>query len=148
MTGNITDARRAASADLPTLSNSGSTRWVYRVGDTVYKVGLDSEGDEANIVEHETAQSLRNTAPDWIYVPDTSLYYVDDVPVIAMPFINGMETGECLNKAFDPELDCECNNQCLPEHIQGVIQDLAFDAVSHGNVILMEDGRYALIDLG
>lgn len=149
MIGHYEEARSALNGGLPLLSMHGCTRMVYRSDDIVYKVNaFPREDGDVNGFEHVKAEELRATAPEWLVIPQTTLWNVDGENVLAMPFIEGEVTGECESRAFNPDEPCTCLYECLPEHIQGVIQDLHFDAVSYGNILRLLDGRYCVIDLG
>jgi hypothetical protein len=84
MTGRYSDAVRAVNGDLEVL-DSGSSRVVYidRRRRYVYKV--EDEGTGTNVKEMEAIAQARLDGYGK-FIPPATLFFVGDVPVIAMPY--------------------------------------------------------------
>lgn len=124
-------ARRALIGDTDddlTYLSEGAQRIVYRWGDFVFKVehecGID---DQANSVEYFSICKLYEDNPyPNTYIPAVDIFEFDGDTVLVMEFVRGQ---------FDETYN-------LPYRRMGLIDSIG------SNIILMEDGRCALIDLG
>ena len=83
--GSLADARAALVLGDGTFVGEGNWRRVMRIGDVVYKMDRTSAG--MNEVEHRVAEAGRAKPPPNIHIPEITLYDVDGVPVLAMPYI-------------------------------------------------------------
>ena len=141
MTGNLTDAARALAGDLPILSMNGSTRFVYRIDEVVYKVNNGMWDEDTNLTEYETIRDM-GTLPDGVYIPETSIYSVDGQNVVAMQFIEGTAVAEC----YCYELGDICDNTCMPAHVWEKVNGYLDDTAGL-NTIITDNGDIYLIDL-
>lgn len=139
MTGSLRGARFALAGLLPIIG-SGNYRIVYREADTVYKVEYD-DGIEfhSNRSEYDNWSVLNAMSlPDNVAIPDVSIYRLDGIDVIAMPYITGTPTGECFC------LPGEAHYRCLPPGLERDLLALGIDA-AYGNLI-ESGGTYWLVD--
>ena len=140
MIGNLDDAALACSRDLDVYA-SGCDRYVYLINGVIYKVesvyGYDAK---ANTLEMSNYLSLLPLLPDNLRVPATTLYWVDNTPVIAQEFIEGQPVAECY--CLDNEAhDNSCMTQDEIEMIRPFLDDVG------GLNVIRQDGIYYLIDL-
>lgn len=138
--GNATDAARAIAGDLDYIGE-GCMRTVYRCGDIVYKV---ENAIGANADEYRNAAAIRATVPYPFVIPDMSLHYVGSACVLAMPFIDGEPTGECIGDFIGT--GCDCDSPCMSPEIAYAANAINGDALSWGNTIV-KDGTYYIIDV-
>lgn len=138
--GTAHDAARAIAGDL-TYLGEGCMRRTYVNDGIVYKVEM---APGANYSEYENAAAIRATVPDPFVIPEMSLHYVGNTCVLAMPFIDGDLTGECIGDYLG--LGCDCPTPCMTPDIAHVANSINGDALSWGNTIV-KDGVYYIIDL-
>lgn len=141
MIGSQADAERAVAGTLEFL-NSGCDRFVYRKGNVVYKVHTE-DGHEDTANQREIANYIRlvGILPDNMRVPQTTLYWVDEHPVIAQEYIDGQTLAECWCLPDEPHTD-----SCMPYDIATTFHPYLND--TGGMNIILRDGIYYLIDLG
>lgn len=141
--GSLFDARRAQRDGL--LLGSGGYRHVYLSGRVVYKYMHNWEDGNINREEYDNVKYIHSTVTDWpahIWVPHVSLY---DDAILAMPFIEGQEKGECTcdpPSYTDPDHDDDhISNELWNEiYLLTDIGDLGW-----GNIIL-RNGVYVVVD--
>src|SRR6478609_7149367 len=109
MIGNLNDAALAANG-LAEPIGIGSYRRAYLINGVVYKVTYDGDGrgDNANLYEWDTYVSFNGwpDLPKGIRVPETSLWPVGGMPVIAMTYVDGAPMGECFCAPGEDCCDC------------------------------------------
>lgn len=137
--GTAHHAARALDGDLDFIGE-GCTRHAYVYEGIVYKVE-DVPG--ANASEYENAARVRATVPFPFVVPDMELHYVGNSCVLAMPFIDGTPTGECIGAYLGT--GCDCDDTCMSADIAHTANSINGDALSWGNTIV-KDGLYYIID--
>jgi len=138
--GNANDAARAIAGDFDFIGE-GCTRHAYVHNGIVYKVE-DVPG--ANYSEYENASRVRATVPFPFVVPDMELHYVGNSCVLAMPFVEGNPTGECIGEYLGT--GCDCDDPCMPHDIAYQANAINGDALSGGNTIKGNDGMDYIID--
>lgn len=139
MIGTVSDADLALNGQLEFIGE-GSTRDVYLSNGIVYKVGCEDE--QTNVSEYRNAEWLRPRVSSPFVVPPV---YLHRNGVLAMPYINGILSGECSSNLFD--LPCEDLGECMPEDIRDIGYLIGPDIVTWGNTIRV-GALYYLIDLG
>lgn len=132
-------AALALEGSIP-LIGEGCTREAYLFDNVVYKVEL---AIGANHDEFTNAARVRSTVPFPFVVPDMELYYIGSSCVLAMPFIDGQATGECIGEWLGT--GCDCDGACMSPEIADMAKAINGDSLSWGNTIL-KDGLYYLID--
>lgn len=137
--GTLAHAHAALTGDLPYLGE-GCTRVTYVWEGIVYKV---ETAIGANHDEYTNAMAARATVPYPFVVPDMTLHYVGTSCVLAMPFIDGTATGECIGSWIGT--GCDCDGACMPADIADTARRINGDALSWGNTIY-RDGLYYMID--
>lgn len=137
--GDVATAARAIAGDLDYIGE-GCARIAYVHDGIVYKV---ETAIGANYDEYTNAMAVRATVPFPFVVPDMSLHYVGTSCVLAMPFIDGNATGECLGDFLG--IGCDCDNPCMPADIASKASAINGDSLSWGNTIY-RDGLYYMID--
>lgn len=139
MIGNETDAHDALHGRGREIGE-GCSRRAVMINGIVYKIPLMG-GSRANVIEFERANAMRGTTPDNVVIPDMYLYANG---VLAMPFIEGTPTGECIGDYLGT--GCDCDSPCLSFKMHCIISAIHDDSLSWGNTIFNE-GIYYLVDL-
>lgn len=124
-------ARRILAGACPEAKQigEGAQRKVYRVGDFVFKVEWDfGIDDEANSLEYFTACILYDNPLPNAFIPAVDIFVFDGESVLVMDYIEG-----------PPASNEPWANEFTKRGF--------YDSRDY-NLICMEDGRYALIDLG
>lgn len=122
------------------LSDDGTSRLVYLINDVVYKVNRHSINDNLN--EYNNGEILRKAIKSMgIVVPEMSLYG----EVLAMEYINGIPTGECLETVY-LGLDCECEGEHLDNELIDKLSTLGWEDCTYGNAMWFHNTLY-LIDV-
>ena len=143
MVGNENDARLAVEGLLDSVG-AGCTRVAYVADDVVYKVGIHD--NYSNRAEFECGEQLRSVfAEIGVVIPEMQLFEIDGTCVIAMPYVFGEPTGECIPAYLGKP--CDCVPKCLPPEISDRLGTFNYDVISWGNTIRDGDTYYA-IDLG
>ena len=113
-----------------------------RIGDVVDKMDRTSAG--MNEVEHRVAEAGRAKLPPNIRIPEVTLYDVDGVLVLAMPYIEGVAVAICPeDDDLGPCSDC---STCLPTVVARQIESVTPDGVVSGNT-LRQGNTFVIIDL-
>lgn len=137
MIGNEQHAAQALAGTLEYLAE-GSTRDCYIADGIVYKVDC---GDElTNVDEYHNATSIDVPAP--FVIPPV---YLHSNGVLAMPYIQGVLSGECSSNLLD--LPCEDDGECMPETVRDIAYTIGQDIATWGNTVRVGE-LYYLIDLG
>lgn len=140
MVGNYADAHVAASRPGECFVGSGSFRESYLINGVIYKIVYEGDGYLVNLDEWDNYENMCEAVEDNIAIPETSLWPVGPMPVIAMQYVKGTLMGECYCTP-----DEECQDWCLPEEILDRLYDYGYTDPSYGNVIY--DGRtYWVVD--
>jgi hypothetical protein len=142
MIGNQTDAALAWTGPYcHLLSDEGSSRIVYLINDVVYKVNRHASYDD-NLSEWENYRFLTENLPRGLFLPEMSLYQINDQNVIAAEYIDGDYTGECIDVGFG----CECDSPCIDITTIEQLASLGIQDMSWGNAINY-DGVVYLVDI-
>lgn len=142
MVGNADDAALAkesyATGDKTyLLSDAGTSRMVYLINDVVYKIAYWSGAE--NLWEFNNREKYLSVPG--VRVPDMTLY--DDV--LAMEYIDGDPSGECIGRYALGACDCEGTETDMPLALLDILSQLSWDSTM-GNAIVRDD-IYYLIDL-
>lgn len=123
------------------LSTMGSTRAVYLINNVVYKI--EYEGEYYNQFEYDKANTMRETLEVMgIRVPKVELYANN---VLAMEYIPGKATGECVGSYATGECDC-AEYECFPEIIESMLHSIGFYDTAYDNY-KWHNGELWIIDL-
>lgn len=102
----------------------------------VYKLQIGDQ-DTANYEEYQNyLEIIKTPIPGW-YVPEVDLYSVGPIDIIAMEYIEG-----------EPDDDVEAEDYYFPEEWFEATNSWGIEDVSPFNIIIMSDGKRALIDMG
>ncbi len=143
MPGTIEDATLAVSGRLPEIGR-GCSRVVFLKDNVVYKVEHhdDDINNNANEDEYFNFTYLRDiTLPPNVGIPDTSLFWVGNVPVIAMDFIPGHPIAECYCYIGREA----CNEFCMPDDVRMMLMPFINDTA--GFNVIEYNGLYWIIDM-
>jgi hypothetical protein len=146
--GNVEDAKRVLAHhhhdkhyDDVKAVGSGAFRYVYRVGDVVYKIdGLSWEGATTNIGEWESYQRLieSDNLPAGVSIPKTALYTftIDDTEynVICMEYIDGGQLTDTCYGALHTT-DCDVMG-CTREREKAIGEAMGIVDIHNGNYIV------------
>lgn len=143
MIGNYEDAKLAATLPYKyVLSTNGSTRGVYLINNVVYKVEYDSY-PFYNPLEYDNANTMREELLTLgICVPKVELFANN---VLAMEYIAGEPTGECIPTFIGNECDCG-EGQCFEDSIRDMLNSLDITDLAYGN-LMWSNGQLWIIDL-
>jgi hypothetical protein len=119
-------------------------RLVVRKGGVVYKIAFVPRAQDENDREYTAVQYAHKNPLEGYYVPNVEPYelYNQDgeyVNVLAMEYIEGPHIFECWTNGIDYE---------FPDHGRSPEYEWGFDDLHEENMIVMDDGRIAIIDLG
>ena len=140
MTGNATDAALALTHPRHfLLSDEGCSRVVYLINGVVYKVNrgrfLDNEEEFYN------GEAMREAMrADNVFIPAMAMYG----DVLAMEYISGELTGECMASVIG--LPCDCPDMCIPAPMLAHLTNMGWRDAAYGNAIWC-DGSLYLIDV-
>lgn len=140
MIGNFADAARAVAYESAgdwdyLLSAEGTTRMVFLINGVVYKI---DSGFGANVAEYENITAYRDMLPEGFLFPETSLFHVNGMDVIAMEYIEGVGVAACY-------LENEtCDGTCAPQEVVDVLNDFHLD--SGGMNVIINDSGYWIVD--
>jgi hypothetical protein len=141
MIGTIEEAEYALAGESHFLAR-GTARDVYIADGIVYKVEIESGSNDYEI---DNLIRLSNmTLPPMLAVPEWNVYNVDGRSVIAMPFIEGREVGECYCDFTGTECDCPPDSKA-PISVIAACQSVGITDLSVGNLIY-RDGIYYIVD--
>ena len=119
------------------LSDGGSTRITYLIDGVVYKVQW-ADADIDNLTEFDKINRMREHLPEGIFYPEVSLFNVNDIPVIAMDFIEGALKAECFCMK-----DERCTDWCMDNDMLVKLQPWLTDT-SGLNVIVNAIGMFII----
>ena len=140
MVGNIDDAALAARDIAGYRLGIGAYRKTYLINGVVYKVTYDGDGrgDNANLSEWS---NYTDTGVPFVRFPETTLWPVGGMPVIAMTYVDGLLMGECYCTP-----DEECQDSCLSDDERDMIEKVTGVCdLGYGNVIVTP-GVYWVVD--
>lgn len=119
-------------------SRDGTTRNVYLINGVVYKIEhFGMEG--INAVEHDTMLNMRNSLPDNVSYPLTTLYSFNGIEVLAMEYIKGQAIYQCVDD-FTGE---PCDDCCMTADEINLLIDI-LDDPSGFNTIRTNNGYYII----
>lgn len=138
MVGNAADAALALTHPREfLLSDDGCSRVTYLINGVVYKVNRGRFLD--NEEEFHNANDIRDIMATFdVFVPEVSMFG----PVLAMEYINGEPTGECLS-VFP---DCDCPDVCIPDALLANLTFFGWRDPAYGNAMWFNEKLW-LIDL-
>lgn len=149
MVGNWTDAAQALE-DFNrhifdnVLSWEGTTRCVFLINGVVYKVQW-RDADHDNLAEYRHGLSYRPLVPANVHIPDMTIYWIGETPVLAMEYIDGSPSGECIDEYVGTE--CSHDGKCMSNKLISDLTEMGWYDATFGNAIV-RNGEYYLIDIG
>lgn len=108
MIGNRENAALALTRPKNLLLDEGTTRTAFLIDGVVYKVDDDHGANELEIANY---YKWRDRLPQGISFPEMQLYRVNGRYVIAAEYVDGEDTGDCVDEACG--LPCTCESPCL-----------------------------------
>lgn len=117
----------------------GTSREAYRGPDNmVYKVPRHNFDQSEE--EHRVVWELKRTSlPEWLVIP--KVYFHSATGISVMEYMDGIRPMWCGR-------DCECVGMCVMEKVNWISNKLGLIDMHLGNLIVLKDGRLAIIDLG
>lgn len=121
------------------LSTDGTDRIVFLINNVVYKVEYGGGSYNSNQNEYNNYLSIRDYVSDPIRVPETSLFDIDGVKVIAMEYIKGEAMAACYC------VKGEEHYRCLPDDILSKVEPFIGD--TGGMNVIYNGEAYYIVDM-
>lgn len=140
MIGNENDAAAALRGEGRCIGD-GSARECFVIDNVVYKI---ERCDGANDAEWDNYQKIiSNPMSDRISIPVMDRILIGEEIIIAAEYIDGIETGECIDRLIGH--DCQCLGDCLSDAEETLVREYIYDT-AWGNVMRVNN-MLCIIDL-
>lgn len=141
MIGNAAEATDAVAGTLEFLGR-GMWRKAYANADrsVVYKVCHQPESDYMNEYEFGNSFTLnqrRDEIPEFVSIPEVSIYHVSNRKVVALPFIDG-----------EPFNHYDAAHSEMMETLWAIFGELGIKDMGGDNIRFTADGVAHIVDLG